>query len=42
MFKSNIKLTGKLNIKKYEADKLVYETDVKNLVVTAGKELDGL
>jgi hypothetical protein len=39
MFKSNLKLTGKLNIKKYdEASNLVYETDVKNLVVTAGKE----
>lgn len=38
MFKSNLKLTGKLNIKKYEADKLVYETNVKNLVVTSGKE----
>jgi hypothetical protein len=39
MFKSNLKLTGKLNIKKYdEASNLVYETDVKNLIVTSGKE----
>ena len=39
MFKSDIKLTGKLSIKKYDAEsKLVYEEDVNNLVVTSGKE----
>lgn len=39
MFKSHIKLTGKLNLKKFDADQnLVYEDNVKNLVVTAGKE----
>jgi hypothetical protein len=39
MLHSNIKLTGRLSIKKYdEKDQLVFETEVPNLVVTAGKE----
>ena len=39
MFKSDLKLTGKLSIKKYDAtSNLIYENEVKNLVVTAGKE----
>ena len=39
MLQSSIKLTGKLVIKKFDAtNKLVYETEVKNLVVTSGKQ----
>lgn len=39
MLQSNVKLTGKLVIKKFDATKkLVYETEVKNLVVTSGKQ----
>jgi hypothetical protein len=39
MFKDSITLTGRLTIKKYdENNKLIYETEVPNLVVTAGKE----
>jgi hypothetical protein len=38
MLKSNITLTGHLLIKKFSEDnKLIYETEVPNLVVTAGK-----
>jgi hypothetical protein len=39
MLQSDVKLTGKLVIKKFDdANKLVYETEVKNLVVTSGKQ----
>jgi len=39
MLQSSIKLTGKLVIKKFdETNKLVYETEVKNLIVTSGKQ----
>jgi hypothetical protein len=39
MLHSSVKLTGKLVIKKFDdANKLVYETEVKNLVVTSGKQ----
>jgi len=39
MFKDSITLTGRLIIKKYDEDnKLIYETEVPNLVVTSGKE----
>lgn len=39
MVKDNIKLTGKLSIKKYNKDGVLVETkEVPNLVVTAGKE----
>ena len=39
MLKSSITLTGHLLIKKFEADgTLVYQTEVPNLIVTAGKE----
>lgn len=39
MLQSNVKLTGKLVIKKFDAVKnLVYETEVNNLVVTSGKQ----
>jgi hypothetical protein len=39
MLQSSVKLTGKLFIKKFdETNKLVYETEVKNLVVTSGKQ----
>lgn len=39
MLQSNVKLTGKLVIKKFdEVKNLVYETEVNNLVVTAGKQ----
>lgn len=36
---SSVKLTGHLSIKKYnDKDELIYETEVPNLVVAAGKE----
>jgi hypothetical protein len=39
MLKDNIKLTGRLSIKKYdEKGKEVFKTEVPNLVVTSGKE----
>jgi hypothetical protein len=39
MLQDSIKLTGRLSIKKYnDKDELIYETEVPNLVVTAGKE----
>lgn len=39
MLHSSVKLTGKLVIKKFDdSNKLVYETEVKNLVVTSGKQ----
>ena len=39
MFKDSVTLTGRLIIKKYDEDnKLIYETEVPNLVVTSGKE----
>jgi len=39
MLHSSVKLTGKLVIQKFDdANKLVYETEVKNLVVTSGKQ----
>jgi hypothetical protein len=39
MLQSSVKLTGKLVIQKFDdSDKLVYETEVKNLVVTSGKQ----
>jgi len=39
MFKSNVTLTGRLIIKKFnEKNELVYSTEVPNLVVTTGKE----
>jgi hypothetical protein len=39
MLKDSITLTGRLLIQKFEADgTLVYQTEVPNLVVTAGKE----
>ena len=39
MLKDSIKLTGRLVIKKFdEHNKLTFETEVPNLVVTAGKE----
>lgn len=39
MFKDSITLTGRLIIKKFDEDnKLIYETEVPNLVVTSGKE----
>lgn len=39
MLQSSVKLTGKLVIKKFDAaQNLVYETEVKNLVVTSGKQ----
>jgi hypothetical protein len=39
MLKSSIKLTGSLLIKKFSEDnKLIYETEVPNLVVTTGKQ----
>ena len=39
MLQDSIKLTGRLSIKKYnDKDELIFETEVPNLVVTAGKE----
>ena len=39
MLHSSVKLTGKLVIQKFDdSNKLVYETEVKNLVVTSGKQ----
>jgi len=39
MLNDNIKLTGRLSIKKYDQDgKVNYEKEVPNLVVTSGKE----
>jgi hypothetical protein len=39
MLQSSVKLTGKLVIQKFDdSNKLVYETEVKNLVVTSGKQ----
>jgi hypothetical protein len=39
MLEENIKLTGRLSIKKYNQDgKEVFKTEVPNLVVTSGKE----
>jgi len=39
MFKDSITLKGRLTIKKFDAEnKLTYETEIPNLVVTSGKE----
>ena len=39
MFKDSVTLKGRLTIKKFDRDnKLTYETEVNNLVVTSGKE----
>lgn len=39
MLKDSIKLTGRLSIKKFnDKNQLVYETEVNNLIVNAGKE----
>jgi hypothetical protein len=39
MLQDSIKLTGRLSIQKYnDKDELIFETEVPNLVVTAGKE----
>ena len=39
MLHSSVKLTGKLVIQKFDdSNELVYETEVKNLVVTSGKQ----
>jgi hypothetical protein len=38
MFKSSVKMSGRLIIKKFnEKQELLYQTEVENLVVTAGK-----
>jgi hypothetical protein len=38
MFKSSVKMSGRLIIKKFnEKQELIYQTEVENLVVTAGK-----
>lgn len=37
MLKSSIKLTGKVNIKKYENDELIDNINIDNVVVTAGQ-----